>query len=362
MPRIFTLSLILSLLTATSAMAQVQIGSICRVKGQEKRVLVGRGIVYGLSGTGDGNQVETQKALASVFDKFNHSATNLQQFKNTKNVAIVLVTAEIPACGARQGDQINCTVASIGGAKSLKGGVLFSTAMLPEGPGLDPSQPMPVCGYASGLLELDNEETLMTARVSGGVRLEQDFFNPFVKDGKITLVLNRDNAYFGASEGIAKAILEAMFLQNSGAGVMSDNDVEAIDQNNIVVKIPEEYKNNPTKFVADILRLQIATPESPACVVINRRTGVIVLTGDVEIGPVAISSGNFDVTVAAGQTDLELFFPLDQSATGPSARPNAKLQALLSALKQIKASPKTQADIIMQIHRAQKLYAQLIVE
>ena len=73
MKRIFTISLILSALIVSSAMAQVQIGSICRIKGQEKRVLVGRGIVYGLAGTGDGNQFETQKALASIFEKFNNS-------------------------------------------------------------------------------------------------------------------------------------------------------------------------------------------------------------------------------------------------------------------------------------------------
>ena len=264
-----------------------------------------------------------------------------------------MVTAEIPACGARQGDQIDCRVASIGGAKSLKGGVLFSTAMVPQGPGLDPSQPMPVCGYATGLVELESETTLTVGHIVGGTRLEQDFFNPFVKDGKITLVLNRDHAYFGASDGIAQAILDE--------GLASE--VKAIDQNNIIVTIPKQtYGFDSTKFVAAILRIPIAAPEAPACVVINRRTGVIVLTGDVEIGPVAISSGDFDVAVAAGQADVETFFPIDQSATGPNARPNAKLQALLSALKQVKASPKTQADIIMQIHRAKKLYAQLIVE
>ena len=353
MKRLSILSLILTVLVASSAMAQVQIGSICRVKGQEKRVLIGSGIVYGLSGTGDGNQVETQKALASIYEKFNNSAVNLQQFKNVKNVAIVMVTAEIPACGARQGDQINCRVASIGAAKSLKGGVLFSTAMVPQGPGLDPSQPMPVCGYATGLVELENDETQTVGRIPGGVRLEQDFFNQFVKDGKVTLVLNRDHAYFGASDGIAQAILHERIA----------TEVKAIDQNNVVVTIPQDtYSQDPTKFVASILRIPIAAPEAPACVVINRRTGVIVLTGDVEIGPVAISSGNFDVAVAAGQADVESFFPIDQSASGPNARPNAKLQALLAALKQVKASPKTQADIIMQIHRAKKLYAQLIVE
>lgn len=360
MKHIFTITLLLTALLASSAMAQVQIGSICRVKGQEKRVLVGRGIVYGLGGTGDAKQAETQKAMASIFQKFNNSPANLQQFKNAKNVAIVLVTAEIPACGARQGDQINCRVASVGGAKSLKGGVLFSTAMIPQGPGLDPSQPMPVCGYASGLVELESETILNVGRVAGGTRLEQDYFNPFVKDGKITLVLNRDHAYFRASTEIAQAIRELKIT----------DEVHAIDQNNIVVKIPqqthgdpsESYLNNPARFVADILGIPIAAPESPACVVINRRTGVIVLTGDVEIGPVAISSGSFDVAVAAGQADVEQFLAIDQSASGPNARPNAKLQALLSALKQVKASPKNQADIIMQIHRAKKLYAQLIVE
>ncbi|MGD9126399.1 MAG: flagellar basal body P-ring protein FlgI [Planctomycetia bacterium] len=353
MKNILKLSLVLSVLMASSAMAQVQIGSICRIKGQEKRVLIGRGIVYGLAGTGDGNQAETQRAMASIFGKFSNAQLDMRMFKNAKNVAIVLVKAEIPACGARQGDQVTCTVASVGGAKSLKGGMLFTTAMLPEGPGIDPTRPMPVCGYASGLIKIDSKGPETVGHVAGGCRLEQDFFNPFVKDGKITLVLDRDHAYFGTSYGVAEAI--------KGASIAKE--VKAVDQNNIVVTIPQRtYGDDPTKFVASILRIPIPAPEAPACVVINRRTGVIVLTGDVEIGPVAISSGNFDVAVATGQPEVEQFLGVDQASAEPNAKPNAKLRALLSALKQIKASPETQADIIIQINRAKKLYAQLIVE
>ena len=353
MKSIFHLGLLVSFLIASTAGAEVQIGSICRVKGQEKRVVIGYGIVVGLSGTGDPNQAETQRSLASIFGKLNNAPVDMRLFKNAKNVAIVFVRAEIPACGARQGDQINCTVASVGGAKSLKGGSLFSTAMLPEGPGIDPNQPMPVCGYASGMLELDSGGPETVARITKGFRVEQEFINEFVKDGKVTLVLDRDHASFGVSNAIVEAI-------KKGKNV---TEVEAIGQNNIVITIPKQiYGKDPTKFVASILQLPITSIDTPACVVINRRTGVIVLTGDVEIGPVAISSGNFDVAVATGGADVEQFLALDQSANGPGVKPNAKLRSLLAALKQIKASPQTQADIIIQIDRAQKLYARLIVE
>ena len=124
--RLFNLILVI-LLSATPTDGRTLLKNICRVKGQEENTIQGMGLVIGLAGTGDGaNFLPTVRGLATMLERMNNpiGEKGPLELKDAKNVALVMVTATVPAAGARQGDMIECTVSSIGSSKSLEKGVL----------------------------------------------------------------------------------------------------------------------------------------------------------------------------------------------------------------------------------------------
>ena len=119
------------------ARAATSLSSICRIKGQEENVLQGLGIVVGLKGSGDGGSyLPTIRSLAAAMQLMGDTLGKggAAELKDAKNVALVTVSAIVPAAGARQGDRIDCTIASVGSAKSLVGGRLFLTPLLGPAP------------------------------------------------------------------------------------------------------------------------------------------------------------------------------------------------------------------------------------
>ncbi|MBN2023105.1 MAG: flagellar basal body P-ring protein FlgI [Pirellulales bacterium] len=341
------------LAAATPAWGQIRLASICRVKGQEERVLQGQGLVIGLPGTGDGNLPSTQQSIRQLLDRMGNpvGSRGPAELKDFKNVALVVVTATIPAAGARQGDKIDCVVSSPGSAKSLKGGRLLPTAL--TGPGQPPN--LPVYAFAQGSIELDDPKIETTGRIYGGCRLEEDFFNPYIKDDKITLVLNEDHSGFGAAQTVAERINGWFENEQVRRGDLA----KAIDQTNIEVNIPSHHRDNPVMFLSDILELEIYEPQAPAQVTINERAGSIVITADVEIGAVVVTHKNFVIEVgpAAGQVPGAQFVPLD-----PAQTQTAKLESLLAALKAVHAPTEDVIDIIKGLARSKKLHAKLVIE
>jgi flagellar P-ring protein precursor FlgI len=188
---IFSLILVV-LLPSSAALARTTLKSICRLKGQEENTIQGLGIVVGLKGTGDGsNFLPMLRSLEKVMKVMGEplGQKSVADIKDAKNVALVMVTATIPAAGGRQGDKIDCIVSSIGSAKSLVGGRLFLTPLI----GPDKNNPR-IYAFAEGLLTIDDTTVPTTGRIFEGCRLEEDFFNAFVKDGLITLVLDKNHA------------------------------------------------------------------------------------------------------------------------------------------------------------------------
>jgi flagellar P-ring protein precursor FlgI len=328
------------------------------VKGQEENTLVGQGIVVGLKGTGDSpNSIPTVRALARIIQLMGTPTGKrgaLELKDDIKNVALVTVTATVPAAGARQGDTIDCVVSSIGGAKSLAGGQLFITAL--EGPQVDSER---VYAFAQGAIHVDDPKVPTTGRVFKGCRLEEDFFNPFIKDGKVTLVLDRNHADFQVAQDVADLINGQPYFQTRSGEVTA----QAINQENIVVQIPPQYRDRPVFFVSQILSLPMLEPQTEARVVINQKTGTIVFGGDVEIGAVVITHKNMVVDVAAttnGQSSLppaSRFVPLETSAT-----PTPKLKALVDTLNALKVPPEDVIDIVKGLDRDGKLHGQVIIE
>ncbi|MGW8257360.1 MAG: flagellar basal body P-ring protein FlgI, partial [Thermoguttaceae bacterium] len=301
------------------AEARTTLKSICRLKGQEENTLQGLGVVVGLKGTGDGgNFLPTLRSMEKIMRVLGEplGRKQLDEIKNMKNVAIVTVTATIPAAGARQGDKIDCVVNSIGAAKSLAGGRLFLTPMV----GPDRTYPR-IYAFSEGPITLDDVAIPNSGRVFGGCRLEEDFFNTFIKDGKITLVLDKYHADFQVAQDTAEQINRQLAFQNNGLPL-----AKAINQLNIEVAIPLQYQDDPVLFVSQVLALPILDPQTVPRVVINERSGSIVIGGDVEIGAAVVSHKN--IVVEAGNAGAaKPFVPLD-----PSEPNSPKLKAMVEAL------------------------------
>lgn len=349
LPQMLTL-LVASLLIAatTTASAQTRLKNICRVKGQEENTLQGIGLVVGLDKSGDSAASKsTIHALAAAM-QFMGSPVPADAIKEAKNVAIVMVQATIPAAGARQGDQIDCVVSSIGDASSLAGGKLISTPLL--GPRTTGDR---VFAFAVGAVSVDNPLVATGGKVVNGCRLEEDFHNAFHKDGKITLVLDKNKADFQVAQAVAQRLNSQLTVGNA---VTEQQLARAIDQVNIEVTIPDAYLNDPVSFVSDIMEQPILEPDTEARVVINRSSGTVIVTGDTTIGAAIVTHKNISVETGGGDVGQRFF-----GVEAPE-RSSAKLKALVSALEAVQVEAEDIADILLGLSRSGKLHARVILE
>lgn len=337
---------------AEPADAGTLVKNICRLKGQEENTLQGLGFVVGLSGTGDGGRfLPTIRSLAKAMSLMGEQLgpNGLTELKDAKNVALVTVTATVPAAGARQGDKLDCVVSSIGSAKSLAGGRLFLTPLM----GPDRNNPR-IYAFAEGSISLDDSMLATTGRIHGGCRLEEEFFNAFTKDGRITLVLDKNHADFQVAQDVADLINREFSVETNGQMV-----ARALDQTNIVVAIPPPYRDYPVDFVSQVLSAPMEEVRTGARVVINERAGSIVIDGQVEIGAVVVSHKNV-VVETGGATVAGRFVPIDPQGT--AAAPNPKLKALVETLNAVHVPTEDIIEIIKGLSRNGKLHGQLIIE
>lgn len=339
----------LLILFGQQALARTTLRNICRIKGQEENVLRGLGLVVGLNGTGEVNDPATMRALARSMEIMGNStplagalpgAENLQELRRIKNAALVWVTATVPATGARRGDKLDCNVSGING-KSLAGGRLAFAAL--QGPNVLDKR---VYGLAEGAIHLDSPDQPMVGRIHNGCQMEEDVFTPFVQDGRITLVLDKHHANFQTASDIAHEIRQTYYQQDP-------EQVQAINASNIVMTVRKQDVTDPVAFISEVLDRQIYSPEPEARVVINERTGSIVIHGEVQIGDVVISHKNI-VVEASEQTPRFSEMRLDQK-TSP------KLKSLVDALNALKVPNEDAIQIIKDIDRSGKLHGRLIV-
>jgi flagellar P-ring protein FlgI len=335
------------------AEARTLLKNICRVKGQEENTLQGLGLVVGLKGTGDGgNFMPTIRSLATAMQLMGSpiGKGGAGELKDAKNVALVMVSVTVPAAGARQGDLLDCTVSSIGGAKSLAGGTLMMTPL--QGPQVNSDR---VYGFAQGGININDIKLPTSGRIFRGCRLEEDFFNAFAANGKLTLVLNKNYTDFQVAQDIADVINSQLSFQASGGNI-----ARAINQVNIEVQIPAQYYNDPVSFVSQVMSLPMMEPQTEARVVINPRAGSIVIGGDVEIGAVVVTHKNMVIETADNPNPPPPgFVPVDTSNTPQST---TKLKALISALNAVKVPTEDVIEIIKGLDRDGKLRGTLVIE
>lgn len=296
------LTLALATLTAPSASAQiVRVKDIARVQGVTANQLVGYGLVSGLAGTGDSTSVvSTSKAIQNVLQAFGQTVG--PQDVRTRNVAAVIVTASLPPF-AHSGDNIDVTVSSMGDSTSLQGGTLIMTELkgannLVYGTA---QGPVSIGGFsAGGGTDTVARNHPAAGRVPQGAIIARDMITNLTQDAQgFSYVLTTPD-YKTASR------LVAVLNQHFG-GIARAYDAETVR-----VNLPPRYVQDPVSFLADAGDLTLNS-DQVAKVVLNERTGTVVMGGDVTLGPVAVAHGNLTVTI----TTANRFVPPGAFSSAP---------------------------------------------
>lgn len=355
--RALSLTLAAVVVMAVRPAMAVQVQDLVRLKGSETNKLVGMGLVVGLNGTGDGGKyLPAMRPLANAVARLVDGSTITADLRDGKNVALVTISCTLPATGVREGDHVDVYVSSIGPAKSLAGGRLFLVPLT------GPMPNSPAYAFAEGAVVVEATATPTTGVVRGGAQLTRDILTQSIDStGRMTLVLNDSVASWPMASNIAA-------LVNGVVSPDGPNVAKAIDAKNVVIQVPDYERVDPAAFISNILTSYVDPSQitSGAKVVINERTGTIIVSGDVQISPVIISHRGLTITTitptleptpAAPQSRTDDFVPVD-----PEKRGGAKLADLLQAFNQLKVEPADRIAILKEIHRSGKLHAQLVIE
>ncbi len=284
MKRTCILLMFLLVVLVSSAHA-VRIKDIASFDGVRSNQLVGYGLVVGLNGSGDSDQARIQtQSVVNMLERMGIT-TSINDIK-LKNVAAVMVTATLPPF-SKQGNRIDVLVSSLGDAKSIAGGTLIMTPLrgadsqvyaVAQGAVLTNS--FAFGGQAAGAQK--NHPTAGT--VPGGALVEREL--PNVLAGRTTLRLNLGQADFTTASRIATAANERF---KSAVATTPD-------PGSVMFQIPESYANRVVDFVAVLEAIEIK-PDIHARVVVNERTGTIVMGDNVRISTVAVSHGSLSLVI-----------------------------------------------------------------
>ncbi|HEX3674585.1 MAG TPA: flagellar basal body P-ring protein FlgI [Rhizomicrobium sp.] len=280
------LSALLLVIAPVEALAFSRVKDLVDVQGIRDNMLVGYGLVVGLNGSGDSlrNAPFTQQSLNTMLERLgvNTRGTTMQ----TKDVAAVMVTANLPAFSA-QGTRIDVSVSALGDAKSLQGGTLVVTPLFgADGEIYSLAQgPVAVGGFsASGQGASVTRGVPTAGRIANGAIVEREI--GFKLADAQTLKLSLHNPDLTTAMRIADAV--NTYLGGNIATVTDPSTVRLI--------VPPAYKNGVVGLLTDVEQLKV-TPDEPAKVVIDENSGVIVMGSDVRISTVAIAQGNLTIRV-----------------------------------------------------------------
>ena len=293
----------LLILLASSLAAQARIKDLATFEGVRENQLIGYGIVVGLEGTGDTIQNKfTFQAMANMLEKMGITV-NPKEFQ-LRNVASVMVTAKLPPF-ARTGSQIDVTVSSIGSAKSIQGGVLLMTPLKGANGMVYAAAQGPVSiggfneGTGGGGKVRRNHSTVGT--ITSGATVEREIPFSFNQEGELTLVLL--NPEFTTASRVAAQINKAL----------AGNNASAMDSSSVRITVPKAFQNNASGLAALLENLPVEA-DSRAIIVMNERTGTVVMGGDVKVHRVAVAHGNLTVTVTP-KMEVSQPLPLSQGET-----------------------------------------------
>ncbi len=264
-----------------------RIKDIVNIEGVRDNMMVGYGIVVGLNGTGDklNNSPFTQQSLIAMLERLgvNVRGENL----NTGNVAAVMVTATLPPF-TTQGSRIDVNVSALGDAKSLQGGTLLVTPLLgADGVVYAVAQgPIAISGFSVEGESATVVRNIPTAgRISNGAIVEREIDFKLADLGQVRLTLR--NPDFTTARRIARAV----------NGFLSGESASATDPATVLLKKPAGYKGTLVDLITDIEQLPVE-PDQIAKVIIDEKSGVIVMGADVRISPVAIAQSNLTIKIS----------------------------------------------------------------
>lgn len=343
----------------------IPLRDVVDIRGVRDNQLVGYGLVVGLAGTGDGTQAKfTIQSLANALQRMGVAVP--PSAIRVRNAAAVMVTATLPAF-SQAGTRLDTTVASIGDAKSLTGGLLLMTPLHgPDGQVYALAQGSVSLGggYSAGgggASVTKNHTT--TGTVPGGALVERSAGIDLSERTTFDLQLRRPD------------FATAIKVQDALTRTFAPGVARAIDSGTVRVRVPDDLHDAPVEFLARALESKV-NPTTPAKVVLNERTGTVVLGGDVRIGRVSITHGNltisivkrFDVSQPApfgkGETKVVPSTEVvadEETGQGLSLQEGAKVEDLVGALQKLGVTPRDMIAIFEAIRAAGALHAELVV-
>lgn len=341
--------------------ATLRLKDIAHVKGVRNNQLVGYGLVVGLSKTGDKSR-STQTSTADLINNFNGRLNNSNDIRST-NTAAVIITAIVPPF-AKAGDPLDVMVSSMADASSLEGGVLVNTELrAPNGEIVALAQGPLSTGGTSVDASGSSKRTAITtsARIPGGAIMEREIHTEIGDDYGLDLVLNRTDFTLASrvAESITKSVAPA----------------RALDGGTVRVLFPDQYIDNRVAFLSKVENVTVNTTEEIAKVVINERTGTIVIGSHVKLLPAAVAHGGITVSVS---TENSVSQPNSLTNGGQSIGvsnskisidkapgslvklgANASLQDLVAALNTLGVTPSDLISVLQALKAAGSLEATL---
>jgi flagellar P-ring protein precursor FlgI len=291
MTRTFAIALALAAAVALAAGAPAKatsrIKDLANIEGVRQNQLIGYGLVVGLNGTGDtlNNIPFTKQSLQAMLERLGVNVRG--QTIRTGNIAAVMVTSNLPPFGT-QGTRIDVTVSALGDAKSLQGGTLLVTPLL----GADGNVYAVAQGsLAIGGFQVEGEAAKITrgvptvGRIANGAIIEREIEFALNKIGQLRLALR--NADFTTAKRIAAAINDYI-----GGAI-----AEPLDPSTVQITMPKKSASNVVALLTEIEQLQVE-PDLAAKVIIDERSGIIVMGRDVRVSTVAVAQGNLTVTIS----------------------------------------------------------------
>jgi flagellar P-ring protein precursor FlgI len=370
------LLLVIVLLISTVASAQtvdpirydapvVRLKDVARVQGVRDNQIYGLGLVVGLQGTGDGSGSRANiQMIANMLESFGItvSANDLR----LRNIAAVMVTADLPT-SLRTGDRLDVTISSIGDARSLQGGFLLQTPLqAANGQVFAVAQgPVSIGGFVvkgGGGGAQVNHTTVGVVPNGAIVERELEPYD-FAEEGLVSMVLLEPD--FTTAARLAQVVNE----------VYQSNIAWARDQGTVDIEIPTQYLRNVVGFIAELEELPIR-PDVNARVVINERTGTVVMGSSVRVATVAVAHGNLKVQVqsntiisqppsfSGGDTVVAREFTLDveeEPSQFTVIGGTTNVQDLVDALNAVGATPRDIIAILQAVKAAGALFGELII-
>ena len=346
----------------------VRVKDIATLQGVQSTPLIGYGLVVGLNKTGDRRQtIFSAQTLANMLERFGVLVPGDQV--KIENIAAVLVTAELPAF-VRKGGRLDVTVSSVGDARSLQGGTLMATALRgPDGSVYALAQgPLTLGGFGAGKGGGTSVQVnhLTAGRVPSGALVEVAPVTELAASAEqqVTLLLHEPD--FTSANRLADAINADL-----GPGAAA-----AIDAGTVSIKVPDMYRASLPSLMARLEPLPV-TVDAPARVVINERTGTVVIGQNVRLSAAAVAHGNLSVKISTkynvsqptpfsqgGQTTVVPETKLDvQEGDNKliALQEGTTLDAVVGALNALGASPRDIIAIVQALKAAGALSAEIVI-